>query len=134
MRWTIYRAIVLSPTALAAQTYTGTVDIDGDTLAMTGERFRLLGIDAPELDQTCNRGSEIWECGKEAAAHLAGLTVGKQISCEQIERDSYRRIIAICRSGGVDLSEIMASTGVASTLPQSATPTSLRRPTRGPVG
>lgn len=119
MRWTIYLAILLSPTASAAQTYTGPVDvIDGDTLAMTGERFRLLGIDAPELDQTCTRGSEIWECGKEATALLAGLTAGKQISCEQIERDSYRRIIAICRAEGVDLSEIMASTGMAITLPQ----------------
>lgn len=57
MRWMIYLAILLSPTALAAQTYTGPVDvIDGDTLVMTGERFRLLGIDAPELDQTCALG------------------------------------------------------------------------------
>lgn len=38
--------------------------IDGDTLAKGGERFRLLGIDAPELSQTCVRGGESWPCGE----------------------------------------------------------------------
>ncbi|MEL7729856.1 excalibur calcium-binding domain-containing protein [Citromicrobium bathyomarinum] len=119
MRWTVYLAIILSPAAVAAQTYTGPVDvIDGDTLVMTGERFRLFGIDAPEADQTCIRGDEIWECGKDATALLESLTRGKQIACEQVERDSYRRIIAICRSGRVDLAETMASTGMAISLPQ----------------
>ncbi|MGG2475553.1 thermonuclease family protein, partial [Rhizobium sp. BR5] len=40
--------------------------IDGDTLSKGSERFRLLGIDAPELAQTCLRGGESWPCGAEA--------------------------------------------------------------------
>ena len=119
MRWTICLAIVLSPVAVAAQTYTGPVNvIDGDTLEMTGERFRLFGIDAPEADQTCIRNDEVWGCGKDATALLESLTRGKQISCEQVERDSYRRIVVVCRSGQVDLAEAMVSTGLAISLPQ----------------
>lgn len=112
-------AIILSPADVAAQTYTGPVDvIDGDTLVMTGERFRLFGIDATEADQTCIRNDEIWECGKDAKALLESLTREKQISCEQVERDTYRRIIAICRFGRVDLAKTMASSGMAISLPQ----------------
>ncbi|MFZ2102858.1 MAG: hypothetical protein WAU86_20070 [Oricola sp.] len=29
--------------------------VDGDTLRLNGERVRLLGIDAPEKSQTCDK-------------------------------------------------------------------------------
>jgi len=47
--------------------------IDGDTLSKGKERFRLLGIDAPELAQTCLRGGESWPCGEEARRVLQRL-------------------------------------------------------------
>ena len=119
MRWTIGLVCLLTPAIAAAQLYTGQVRvIDGDTLSMTGERIRLLGIDAPEADQTCSRAGAAWECGRDAAALLSGLTDGKQVSCEQVGRDSYDRIVAVCRAGRVDLSETMAFAGFAVALPQ----------------
>ena len=33
--------------------------VDGDTLSRRGERLRLLGIDAPEYDQQCERGGAV---------------------------------------------------------------------------
>lgn len=72
----------------------------------------------PEADQTCIRDDEIWERGKGATALLESLTRDKEIACEQVERDSCRRIIATCTSGRVDLAETMPSTGMAITLSQ----------------
>ena len=47
-------AVTLSGTARA---------VDGDTLDLSGERVRLIGIDAPELDQSCQRDGQGWACG-----------------------------------------------------------------------
>ena len=59
---------------LAAETITGTVEvIDGDSLVLAGRQIRLVGIDAPEYDQTCDRAGQSWACGAEAKAQLAEL-------------------------------------------------------------
>ena len=48
--------------------------VDGDSLKAGDEQIRLLGIDAPELRQTCRdaqgRG---WQCGRAARTRLAEL-------------------------------------------------------------
>lgn len=48
--------------------------IDGDSIRIANEEIRLVGIDAPELFQTCRdeRGSE-WTCGREAHSLLRSL-------------------------------------------------------------
>ena len=48
--------------------------IDGDSLRNGSEQIRLVGIDAPELRQTCRdaQGRE-WSCGRAAKARLAEL-------------------------------------------------------------
>lgn len=38
--------------------------IDGDTLVLDGKRIRLVGIDAPELRQVCQRDNQPWPCAK----------------------------------------------------------------------
>jgi endonuclease YncB( thermonuclease family) len=42
--------------------------VDGDTLEVGGRKVRLFGIDAPELDQTCDAEGQLWACGAEARA------------------------------------------------------------------
>jgi endonuclease YncB( thermonuclease family) len=46
--------------------------LDGDTVATD---FRLLGVDAFERHQLCERAGACWECGK-AAQDLAARTLG----------------------------------------------------------
>ena len=38
-----------------------------------------------------------------AAAALATLVRGKQVTCEERDRDRYKRIVAICHADGYDL-------------------------------
>jgi len=46
--------------------------IDGDSLRTGSEEIRLVGIDAPELRQTCRDGQDReWSCGRAAKARLA---------------------------------------------------------------
>jgi endonuclease YncB( thermonuclease family) len=92
--------------------------VDGDTLAMTGARVRLFGIDAPEKSQTCARAGETWACGQEATAVLARLIDGKEVSCQQISIDRYGRMVAKCTVGNRDLGEMMVRAGLAIALPQ----------------
>ena len=44
--------------------------IDGATLEIAGQRFRLHGIAAPALDQVCRRAEQEYPCGKVARAVL----------------------------------------------------------------
>ncbi len=65
---------------------------DGDTLkAPWGERYRLHGIDAPELAQECERDGEAYACGLEAKAALEALLEGKETVCEPIEQGPLRQ-------------------------------------------
>lgn len=67
--------------------------VDGDTLLVGGERVRLWGIDAPELEQPCRRGGA---CGQRARAHLAQLTAWRSLICDKRGSDRYGREVAQC--------------------------------------
>lgn len=87
---------------------------DGDSLRLGEKRVRLIGIDAPELDQACWRddGSE-WACGRVARDHLAAILMGATISCTPQGEDKYGRTLANCEADGRDLGAIMVSDGLA---------------------
>ncbi len=87
--------------------------IDGDTIEIAGQRIRLHGIDAPERHQLCRRDGERWQCGKEATSALKELIGNRPESCEELDRDRYRRIVAKCAVDGVDIGEWMVSRGWA---------------------
>src|SRR5690349_17264506 len=46
---------------------------DGDTITLAGERIRLRGIDAPELDQTCRSSEANYACGRRSREALVAL-------------------------------------------------------------
>ena len=76
------------------------VAIDGDTLrANSGEEYRIFGIDAPELHQSCTdeKGKE-WACGRAAKTALAKLIKGGEVSCVEKATDRYGRNVAQCRA------------------------------------
>ncbi|WP_226951212.1 thermonuclease family protein [Rhizobium terrae] len=88
--------------------------VDGDTLAAGGERLRLQGLDAPELDQTCEDGKGLlWPCGGEARRFLARLVAGGEVECLGRERDRYRRLLVRCRAGETSINAAMVRQGLA---------------------
>lgn len=87
--------------------------IDGDSLRLDGAEIRLTGIDAPELDQTCERDGRPWRCGQAAKAYLAQQLAQGQADCRSSSRDRYGRKLAACRVNGVDVNSAMVRAGMA---------------------
>jgi len=87
---------------------------DGDTLRLAGQRVRLTGLDAPELEQTCiDADGREWSCGAEARVFLAELLKGKEVSCRRSGRDAYRRVLASCIADGQDVGTRIVGAGWA---------------------
>lgn len=88
--------------------------IDGDTIDLSGVRYRLHGIDAPEAGQSCKGadGSE-WPCGDAATRKMNSLLAGHKVDCIPHEKDLYGRWIASCVADGVDVNREMVATGMA---------------------
>ena len=87
--------------------------VDGDTLEVAGQKVRLFGIDAPELDQVCERDGRRWACGDASRAALARIVGGRQLTCELRDIDRYGRNVAICMAGGDDVAALMVRQGLA---------------------
>ncbi len=87
--------------------------IDGDTIEVHGQRIRLHGIDAPESRQLCRLDGKPWQCGKDAANALADKIGRRPVTCEDLGRDRYDRIIARCTVAGEDLEKWMVQQGLA---------------------
>jgi len=87
--------------------------VDGDTLARDGDRFRLLGIDAPEYRQQCQRGHVGWACGIEARKALDKLMKTGVAECRGSKHDRYRRLLVTCKAGDVDINGAMVRSGMA---------------------
>jgi len=92
------------------------VSIDGDSLrAGDGTKYRIFGIDAPELKQTCKEADgEEWLCGRAAKVKLTKLIKGGSVTCEIKDTDRYSRSVALCSAAGVpDVGEALVRDGYA---------------------
>ena len=87
--------------------------VDGDTLAVAGQRIRLHGIDAPETRQTCMRDGREWACGKAATKAMRRLVGGTAVRCEVRDRDRHGRAVAACFAAGQDLQRQLVREGLA---------------------
>jgi endonuclease YncB( thermonuclease family) len=107
--------VALAAVPAGAADVTGKAEVvDGNTLAIGGERIRLDGIDAPDPDQQCLSGKgKPYACGTQATGELAGLVVGHTLVCKGEERDGEDRLIAVCFLGPFDLAEMMVADGWA---------------------
>jgi endonuclease YncB( thermonuclease family) len=125
-RLAVFLVALLLPTLACAQTLAGIARVvDGDTLAVQGQKVRLWGIDAPEKRQFCMRPEwnghsgllepSAWPCGKEATSRLRVLLSGRPVTCVPKDRDRYGRVVARCFVGQphVDLSGWMVRQGLA---------------------
>jgi len=79
--------------------------IDGDTFVIkTGDRVRLIGLDAPEV------GS----CGSDKATkRLSDMVLNKVIKIDRETRDSWGRRLGVVMVGGVDVNLEMVRSGWA---------------------
>jgi endonuclease YncB( thermonuclease family) len=78
--------------------------LDGDTVQIRDVRVRLWGIDAPELPSPA---------GYHARAALRRLVKARAVRCEPVGHDKYRRTVARCFVGDVDLGAAMIQAGKA---------------------
>ncbi len=107
-------AVAIGPVAAAEQVATGRVSVvDGDTLELHGQRIRLAAIDAPEARQSCLLDGKRWPCGRRAAFALADLVGTATVTCRWRSRDRYRRAVATCAVGGIDLGGWLVEQGWA---------------------
>ena len=96
--------------------------VEGDLLFVGETRVRLYAIDAPELDQMCERKTRQYPCGRVAATGLMDLTAGvARITCIPKGKAGDGTIIALCKDAqGFDLSQQMLYTGWALALPDAS--------------
>lgn len=87
--------------------------VDGDTIELAGERVRLLGIDAPERDQTCVDRGEAWPCGTAAANALAAEIARARVDCEPTGKQQDGTVVALCFVGSYQLNSGMVFQGWA---------------------
>ena len=88
--------------------------VDGDTIHIGKTKIRLHGIDAPEMKQTC-RTSEGKEqmCGVLAKQALERLVKGQDVTCKGDTRDRYKRLLAVCYVGPLNINKQMVVDGWA---------------------
>jgi len=83
--------------------------VDGDTFIIeTGERVRVIGINAPEMKT---------EYGEPAKEHLLGLIDGKTVELEadhiSADKDIYGRLLRYVYLDGTDINKKMVTDGYA---------------------
>ena len=87
--------------------------VDGDSLALSDRRLRLIGIDAPELTQTCKLHATSWRCGEAAKAMLQTLVDQGPTTCKGDRKDKYGRLLVACIAKGMNINREMVRRGLA---------------------
>ena len=126
MRKIIFVLILISNTTLLAQEIIGLPRIvDGDTIHIREYKFRLEGIDAPEMRQQCKKESlkissiigftfyKDYNCGKVSKEKLISKIRGSRIKCIFTTKDRYKRYIATCFKEKTNLNQWMVRNGYA---------------------
>ncbi len=110
---------------VAATAETATVGapevVDGETVRIAGKTFRLYGIDAPDIAQTCEIRGRTYKCGRVSMTALMDLVAGVNIRCVPRRGATATPVMAICFATGYDLSEGMVHTGWALAMPRGGT-------------
>ena len=99
--------------------------VDGDTVHINENKFRLEGIDAPEMKQQCKKESlkissiigltfyKDYSCGKVSKEKLISKIGGSKIKCIFTTKDRYKRYIATCYKEKINLNQWMVRNGYA---------------------
>ena len=109
----IFFVIFYCPITLAESIKGRATIIDGDTIRIGKNKIRLYGIDAPEINQTCTINKIIWECGIDSSQALESIISEKEVQCEIVDIDQYKRFVAKCFIKNIYLNQYMVQNGWA---------------------
>ena len=87
--------------------------IDGDTIHINSYKIRLEGIDAPEMKQKCMKDQKEYFCGKISKNRLQEKAGDIVIQCISSGKDRYKRYLATCFIGKINLNKWMVKNGYA---------------------
>ena len=87
--------------------------IDGDTIHINKIKYRLHGIDAPEIKQLCKIKEKNYKCGVKSKEFLVSLIGSKSVKCNHKDKDRYKRIVAECFAGETNLNKELVRNGWA---------------------
>ena len=87
--------------------------IDGDTIHINKIKYRLYGIDAPEMNQLCKVKEENYMCGVKSKDFLVSLIANQSVKCEKKDIDRYKRIVAECFVGQTNINKELVRNGWA---------------------
>lgn len=115
MKWPAIALLLCAVThAAVAETMAVTstpVVIDGDTIAIGHERIRLLAVDTPESFRPRCEAELI--VALQAKQRLRELLDTRSVEIERHGFDRYGRTLALVRSGGIDVGDILIAEGLA---------------------
>jgi endonuclease YncB( thermonuclease family) len=84
----------------------------GDTLRLDGRVVRLSGVEAPDRQQLCTRGtSKRWRCGEAAQSALERVVKSKTLRCVVASTDASGRSLATCTVDGRDIAADLLKDG-----------------------
>ena len=87
--------------------------VDGDTIHINKIKYRLHGIDAPEMKQLCKMKDINYKCGVKSKEFLSSLIGNQSVKCNHKNKDRYKRIVAECFVGETNLNKELVSNGWA---------------------
>jgi endonuclease YncB( thermonuclease family) len=87
--------------------------VDGDTIHLNGKKIRFIGIDTPELKQTCIKEGIKDYCGVTAKQILIDKIGNNSVECISEGKDQYKRTLAECFVNNESLSSYLVRSGYA---------------------
>ena len=96
--------------------------VDGDTIHIKSYKIRLEGIDAPEMRQKCKKPylkimffnfQKDYYCGQMSKKKLIQKIGNKPVKCILLGKDRYKRYLAKCLKGTINLNRWMVRNGYA---------------------
>ena len=96
--------------------------VDGDTIHIKSYKIRLEGIDAPEMKQKCKKPylqimffnfHKDYYCGQISKEKLIKKIGNKRVKCILLGKDRYKRYLAKCLKGTINLNRWMVRNGYA---------------------
>ncbi|MEM1401485.1 MAG: thermonuclease family protein [Pseudomonadota bacterium] len=88
--------------------------VEGDLISVGGKLVRLYGIDAPEMDQTCEAANGApYDCGEASRRALETMLGDRALKCTIFAVLEDQRAAGLCRHGPQDIAELQVERGWA---------------------